>query len=136
MHSPSGDLPDTEIQWFEELVRLSRFLRSPEGCPWDRQQRAADFAGYAREEHDELIEAIASGDRADMAEEYGDVFFVLLATAAAAEEEGLFSLKEALAAAHAKMVRRHAHVFGETKAADADEAIDAWNRIKQEEKGR
>jgi len=69
-----------------------------------------------------------------MCEEFGDAFFVLLASAAAAEEEGLFTLRDALAMAHEKMVRRHDHVFGEVKAQTAEEATVAWNAAKAKEK--
>jgi uncharacterized protein YabN with tetrapyrrole methylase and pyrophosphatase domain len=74
------------------------------------------------------------GDAAHAREEFGDALFVLLAAAAAAEEEGLFELKDALALAHEKMVRRHEHVFGEVKAQTPEEATAAWNAVKAREK--
>jgi uncharacterized protein YabN with tetrapyrrole methylase and pyrophosphatase domain len=129
---PNGR-PDSEGEWFEALMRLARHLRGPDGCPWDRRQTAASFAGYAREEADELCEALASGDAGHSAEEFGDVFFVLLAAVVAAEDEGRFTLREALERAHEKMVRRHAHVFGDAKAQSPEDAIDSWNRIKERE---
>jgi len=126
--------PESELQWFEALISLARYLRTPEGCPWDREQTAANFAKYAVEESGEFAEACDSGDEAHMREEFGDAFFVLLASAAAAEEEGLFTLKEALVIAHEKMVRRHDHVFGEVKAKTSEEATQAWEAAKAKEK--
>ncbi|MBN2310018.1 MAG: hypothetical protein JXR94_13680 [Candidatus Hydrogenedentes bacterium] len=126
--------PSTETDWFEALTGLARYLRGPDGCPWDREQSMADFASYAREEADELVEAVASGDNSHIQEEFGDVLFVLLATAVAAEQEGRFSLREALDRAHQKMIRRHAHVFGGARAETPQDAVDAWNRVKQDEK--
>ena len=126
--------PETETEWFAALAALTRFLRSPEGCPWDREQTAVSFARYAGEESGEYVEALEGSDNAHAAEEFGDALFVLLSSAAAAEAEGRFTLKDALAAAHEKMVRRHAHVFDKTKAATSEEAVASWNRIKAEEK--
>lgn len=127
--------PEGEPEWFDALLRLARYLRTPEGCPWDREQGALAFARFAREESAELIEAIASGDLSHTEEEFGDVFFVLLATAAAAEEQGGFNLERALRSAHEKMIRRHEHVFGEHKARTPEEAVEMWNAMKAREKG-
>lgn len=124
----------SELDWFEALVKLARYLRTPEGCPWDREQSALDFAGYAKGEAEELIEALASGDDVHAAEEFGDTFFILLATLAAAEEEGTFKLEEALKLAHEKMIRRHEHVFGDLKADTPEAAVEAWERAKKLEK--
>lgn len=126
--------PKSEGGWFEALTALARYLRGPEGCPWDREQGAAKFAGYLQDETEELVEALASGDHEHAAEEFGDVFFTLLATAAAAEEEGRFNLEDALRGIHDKMIRRHEHVFGDAKAATPEEAIEVWNAVKAREK--
>ena len=125
--------PVSEQDWFKALMDLARYLRTPEGCPWDREQTAEDFAKYALGEAEELVEAFKSSGNPHIAEEFGDTFFVLLASAAAAEEEGRFSLKEALERAHEKMIRRHDHVFGETRAATPEEAIERWNAAKRKE---
>lgn len=124
----------SESDWFDALIALARYLRTPDGCPWDREQTALRFAEYAREEANELIEAFAGGAENAIEEEFGDTFFVLLASAAAAEEEGAFSLERALRLAHEKMIRRHDHVFGESKAGTPEEAIQRWNAIKAKEK--
>ena len=127
--------PETESEWFEALIALARYLRTPQGCPWDREQGAADFAGYLRDEVEELVEALNSGDDPHAREEFGDVFFSLLATAAAAEEEGRFRLDEALELIHEKMIRRHEHVFGDASAETAEDAIRIWEEVKRKEKG-
>jgi uncharacterized protein YabN with tetrapyrrole methylase and pyrophosphatase domain len=128
--------PTTEADWFQVLADLARYLRSPEGCPWDRKQTPRSFAAYAREEAGELIEAIDADDNENMAEEFGDTLFTLLASAVAAEAEGRFTLLEALEQAHEKMIRRHEHVFGENRAGTAEDAMDSWQRVKAEEKRR
>ena len=126
--------PENETEWLSALVALARYLRTPEGCPWDREQKTADFAGFLRGEVDELIEAAASNDDAHVREEFGDCLFTLLATAAAAEEEGRFTLEDALSEIHAKMIRRHEHVFGDAKAETAEDAVRVWEEAKRKEK--
>ena len=129
--------PTSEQECFDALILLARFLRAPEGCPWDREQSAQDFAKFALGEADEMIQAFSQGDNPHIAEEVGDTLFCLLASIAAAEEEGRFTLEDVLRGVHAKMIRRHEHVFGEVKAETAEEATEAWNKIKEEEaKGR
>ena len=126
--------PETESDWFEALIALARYLRTPEGCPWDREQGAADFARFLADEVREQVEALDSGDNRHAREEFGDVFFTLLATAAAAEEEGRFRLGDALENIHEKMIRRHEHVFGDATAETAEDAIRVWEEAKRKEK--
>ncbi len=126
--------PETESEWFEALIALARYLRSPEGCPWDREQGAAEFAGFLADEVREQVEALDSGDNEHAREEFGDVFFTLLATAAAAEEEGRFRLGDALAQIHEKMIRRHEHVFGDATAETAEDVVRVWEEAKRKEK--
>ncbi len=126
--------PASEAEWFQALAQLARFLRAPGGCPWDAERSAREFAGFAQEEMQELSEAFEEDDNAHIEEEFGDALFSLLASAAAAEEEGRFTLENALRGIHAKMIRRHAHVFGKNKAATAEDALRSWNQIKAEER--
>ena len=119
---------------FQHLYDIVKKLRAPDGCPWDREHTAAEFAADAGEEAAELIEAFGGGNNADIEEEWGDVLFVLLATAAAAEDEGRFTLRDAIEKAHDKMIRRHEHVFGDTKASSPDDAINRWNQVKARER--
>lgn len=128
--------PVTEAEWFEALINLARFLRGPNGCPWDREQSAKNFADYAREEAVELDEAFAKGDNPHIEEEFGDTLFCMLAMVAAAEVEGRFTFQHALERIHEKMIRRHDHVFGEKKASTPEEAVEMWNEIKAQEPGR
>ncbi|MCA1901623.1 MAG: nucleotide pyrophosphohydrolase [Candidatus Hydrogenedens sp.] len=119
---------------FEVLIELARYLRSPEGCPWDRKQTSLDFAKYANEECQEYIEALEKGNNSDINEEFGDVLFILIASAVAGESEGKINLLEALQCAHKKMIRRHEHVFGDKKAVTEEEAWNSWHKIKEAEK--
>jgi len=128
--------PENEAEWFATLAALARYLRSPQGCPWDQKQTAQSFASFVKEEIEELMEAFGSGDKAHIEEEFGDTLFCLIASAACAEAEGLFTLEGALTRIHEKMIRRHDHVFGDTEAATPEAAVDSWNRIKAEERRR
>ena len=127
--------PESESEWLEALVALARYLRSPEGCPWDREQKTGDFARFVQGEVDELIEAVDADDNAHAEEEFGDTIFTLLATAAAAEEEGRFRLEDALRGVHEKMIRRHEHVFGDVRADTVEEAVRVWDEAKRKERG-
>jgi uncharacterized protein YabN with tetrapyrrole methylase and pyrophosphatase domain len=126
--------PATEPEWFEALISLARYLRGPAGCPWDRVQGSVEFAGFLKGEAEELVEAAKATDDAHLAEEFGDTLFTLLATAAAAEEEGRFRLLDALRLAHQKMIRRHEHVFGDAKATTPEDAVRVWEEVKRRER--
>lgn len=128
--------PAHERDWHQALMNLARYLRSPEGCPWDQKQTALSFARFHVEESTEYVEALEGNDPRHMAEECGDALFTLLASVAAAEAEGLFTFEEMLQHAHEKMVRRHDHVFGPEKARTPEEAMEAWERSKAAERAR
>ena len=128
-------IPQSELEWLEALIALSRFLRSPEGCPWDRKQTAESFARFVHEEAGELVEAFHEGHTNEhIEEEWGDTLFTLLASLAAAETEGRFTLEHALRRTHEKMVRRHGHIFGTHTAESPEDVVEVWREIKQREK--
>jgi uncharacterized protein YabN with tetrapyrrole methylase and pyrophosphatase domain len=127
-------VPEKMTDWFEALVNLTQYLRGPDGCPWDQEHTGLEFTRDLEGEVSELAEAMASGNNDHAEEEFGDVFFILLAVAAAAEHEGRFNLHDALKRAHEKMIRRHDHVFGENRATTPEEAMESWHRMKREEK--
>jgi tetrapyrrole methylase family protein / MazG family protein len=128
------EMPETESSWFAALVNLARYLRSPDGCPWDRKQGASQFAAFTREESAELVEAFDKNSNADIEEEWGDTLFTLLASGVAAEQEGRFTLKKALERTHEKMIHRHGHIFGEYTATTPEDAMKVWEDIKLKEK--
>ena len=115
------------------LVELVRYLRSEDGCPWDRAQSAAGFARFAVDEAKEFCDATGSDDNEHAAEECGDCLFTIFAAIAAAEDEGRFTLADVIAYARDKLIRRHAHVFSDKKATTVQEAIDSWDKVKKNE---
>jgi len=121
---------------FNDLVELSKHLRSPEGCPWDREQKLETLRPYIIEEAYEVVQAIELKDKDDIIEELGDLFFQVIFASQIASEDGEFDIEEVMDRLHNKLVRRHPHVFGDEKAKDAEEAIKTWHRQKLKEKSR
>ncbi|MCK6529101.1 nucleoside triphosphate pyrophosphohydrolase [Myxococcota bacterium] len=118
---------------FDALVALMARLRGPDGCPWDREQDLETLKGYLLEETYEVLEAIDSGDRRRLREELGDLLLQIAFQSQIGAEEGAFDAYDVCRAIHAKMVRRHPHVFGDGSAAGAGEARANWERIKARE---
>ena len=117
-----------------ELLAITRQLRGDGGCLWDRQQTIASMTRYLKNEYNELVTAIASGDSANLCEELGDVMFVLVLIAQIAEEENLFSVDDVFIGIAEKLRRRHPHVFGSRRHLTMEELDEQWRRIKAEEK--
>ncbi|MDR5698828.1 MazG family protein [Agromyces aerolatus] len=119
-----------------ELVAMVARLRAPGGCPWDAEQTHESLVRYLVEECWELIDAIESGDRAEMIEELGDVLYqVLFHADIAAHTPGEdFDIDDVARHMTAKMVSRHPHVFGDREAATAADVVAFWEDLKATEK--
>ncbi len=109
-------------------------LRSPDGCPWDRQQTYATLGPMLIEEAYEVIEAAEAEDWNGLRDELGDLLFQIVFYGRIGAERGHFDLYQSIARVHEKMTRRHPHVFGEEKVADAAEALVKWEAIKAAER--
>ena len=122
---------------FQDLVALMARLRSPEGCPWDREQTYATLAPMLLEEAYEACEAVEEarqGRPADLCEELGDLLFQIVFYAQVAAERDEFTIDDVTGRIHAKMVRRHPHVFGDVVVRDNEELLRNWEALKAEEK--
>ena len=122
---------------FTDLVALMDRLRSPGGCPWDREQTYATLAPMLLEEAYEAFDALDEarlGRPDDLREELGDLLFQIAFFARVAAERGEFTIDDVIEQVHDKMVRRHPHVFGKTTAGDSTEVLRNWEAIKAEEK--
>jgi MazG family protein len=117
-----------------ELLAIMRRLRSPEGCPWDREQTFASIAPHTIEEAYEVADAIERGDMAHLQDELGDLLFQVVFHAQLAEEVGQFNFDGVAAAICAKLVRRHPHVFQGGPPLDASQTLVLWENIKAEER--
>lgn len=122
-----------EKKTFDDVVSLSRRLRAPGGCPWDREQTMESLRPYVLEEAYEVIQAIESGDADNLVEELGDFLFQVVFISQIAREEGKFDVGDVVTELCDKLVRRHPHVFGEKKAKNAREAVESWNSQKRKE---
>ena len=109
-------------------------LRGAQGCPWDREQDYDSLKGLLLEEAYEVIDAIQARDFAGLEDELGDLLFQVVFYARLAEEEGRFDIDGVIQHVHAKLVRRHPHVFGEVHAGNADEALKSWLKVKDQER--
>src|SRR5437016_4790375 len=121
-------------EWFEKLVAVQARLRAPNGCPWDREQTHESLRTYLIEEAYEVLEALESGNDAKFAEEMGDLLLQIVFHSQIAREEGRFTVSEVIREIHDKMIRRHPHVFGKTRAKDSTEVLRNWEQIKAEER--
>ena len=130
----SKQKPLSPGEWFEKLVAVQARLRAPNGCPWDREQTHQSLRTYLIEEAYEVLEALESGNDAKFAEEMGDLLLQIVFHSQIAREEGRFTVAEVIREIHDKMIRRHPHVFGKTRAKDSAEVLRNWEQIKAEER--
>jgi nucleoside triphosphate diphosphatase len=117
-----------------KLVELMAHLRGPEGCPWDREQDYDSVKGLLLEETYEVIDAVNARDFAALQEELGDLLFQVVFYSRLAEEENRFNIDDVIEQIHAKLIRRHPHVFGEVRARNAEEALKSWLAVKEQER--
>ena len=115
----------------KRLLDIIQKLRSPEGCLWDKKQRKEDSVKYLLEETYELIDALDSGSPQALREEMGDVLFQILFLARIAEEAGEFNISDVMEYVAEKMIRRHPHVFGDTKVKNIEDIKANWEDIKK-----
>jgi tetrapyrrole methylase family protein/MazG family protein len=117
-----------------DLLKVMAKLRSPKGCPWDREQSHLTLRRHAIEEVYELIDAIEACDDHEMAEELGDLLLQVVFHCQLARERGAFDFEKVTRHLVDKLIRRHPHVFGTTKVKDVDEVWANWEKIKRAEK--
>lgn len=119
---------------FQELVRIIAVLRSPDGCPWDREQTHASLAPHMIEEAYEAVAAIEAADPEALADELGDVLLQVVLNAQIGADDGTFTIDDVIASIISKIRRRHPHVFGEVHVETAEEVTRNWDAIKRGEK--
>jgi len=121
---------------FEEFVQIIARLRAPDGCPWDRAQTPQTLRRYLLEETYEALEAIDLDAPQRLKEELGDVLLQIVLQSQIATESGQFTIDDVIAHIHAKMIRRHPHVFGALQGATVAEIEANWEIIKRAEKSQ
>jgi MazG family protein len=123
-----------KVPAINDLLKVMAKLRSPKGCPWDREQTHLSLRRHAIEEVYELIDAIESRDDHEMAEELGDLLLQVIFHCQMASERGAFDFEKVCRLLVEKLIRRHPHVFGKTKVKNVDEVWVNWEKIKRAEK--
>lgn len=133
---------DTAAERFARLVQVMETLRSPEGCPWDREQTLSSLRPYVLEETYELLDALDRGDVAALREELGDFLFEAVFLAQIAHEGGHFSIADSIQAITDKLIRRHPHVFTADgiplaearERITAGQVVEKWEDLKARER--
>ncbi|MBW3540015.1 MAG: nucleoside triphosphate pyrophosphohydrolase [Planctomycetes bacterium] len=136
--APPGTPPDPARmpQVFQRFCEVVAKLRSPEGCPWDRQQTLETIKPYTLEECYELLEAIDAGDDQAICEELGDLLLQVVLDAQIAADEGRFDLIEVVEGITQKMIERHPHVFASATVDSVSDVRSHWESAKAREKQR
>jgi tetrapyrrole methylase family protein/MazG family protein len=129
-------LSKDQIAGLRQLVEVVELLRSPNGCPWDREQTHASLRTTLLEEAYEVLEAMDEKSVPKLREELGDLLLQVLMQAVIAEQAGEFDLGDVADTIREKLVRRHPHVFADVKVTGADEVVRNWEALKAAEYGR
>jgi len=120
---------------FEELVDIVNRLRSPGGCPWDREQTLETVKPCVIEETYEVVDAIDAQDMDELRGELGDLLLQIVFQSQLAKEDASFDIKDVIEGISAKLIRRHPHVFGDAHVDTSGEVLHRWEQIKRTEKG-
>ena len=123
----------SEIQ---KLIETTAKLRSPEGCPWDREQTHQSLKKYLIEETYEVLSAIEEGSAEDILEELGDLLFQICLHSQIKAEQNIFDFEAVAKRVNDKMILRHPHVFDPTASTieSSKDVVDQWEKIKAQEK--
>jgi ATP diphosphatase len=135
--APPTSTPGAEL---ERLVEILQRLRSPGGCPWDREQTLATLSPFVLEEAHEVVDAIDRGDIETLRDEIGDLIFEGAFLAQLCAEDGSFTVADSLRHVNEKLIRRHPHVFASTSGpaagavTSAGQVVEQWESIKARER--
>lgn len=130
------DFQCKEFYDYQDLLRIMELLRSPGGCPWDREQTHESIRRNFLEETCEAVEAIDNGDKAGLCEELGDVLMQVVFHAQIEQEAGGFTMADVINGVCQKLVYRHPHVFAQVHAETSEEVLANWEVLKRKEKGQ
>ncbi|RPD46378.1 nucleoside triphosphate pyrophosphohydrolase [Hymenobacter sediminis] len=122
-----------QLEAFGRLLDVLDRLRAE--CPWDKKQTLESLRHLTIEETYELSDAIIRGNLPDLKKELGDVMLHLTFYAKIASEQGAFDIADVLNAQCEKLIFRHPHIYGDTKAESEDDVKRNWEQLKLQEKG-
>ncbi len=118
----------------DELLEIMAFLRSDEGCAWDRAQNHESIRKNVLEEAYEVVETIDNNDMEGLCEELGDLLMQVVFHAQMAKEAGTFEFNDVVTGICRKLIRRHTHLFGADRAETPDAVLNNWEKNKQKER--
>lgn len=118
----------------EQLIKTIAILRSPEGCPWDREQNHKSLRENFLQETYEALDAIDKENDNNLKEELGDVLLQVVLHSQIACEDNRFNIEDVAKTINDKLIRRHPHVFSDVKVKDSNEVTINWEKIKRQEK--
>lgn len=136
VYVPASEDESLRIRSFQRLHEIVSILRSPGGCPWDREQTHESLRKNLIEETYEVLETIDDDDPDHMREELGDLLLQIMLHSQMEEETGTFNVYDVIQELNEKLIYRHPHVFGDLSAEDAEAALNNWEAMKAEEKKR
>ncbi len=136
LYVPSCTYEQRSRHDFEDVMRIVRRLRAPNGCPWDREQTHVSLKNALLEECYELIDAIDEADDAHICEEMGDVLLQFALHAAIGEEQCAFTARDACTDLVEKLIYRHPHVFGTVRVGGSDEVLKNWDALKMAQRNQ
>jgi tetrapyrrole methylase family protein/MazG family protein len=123
--------PGKDTHTFSGLVSVTRTLRAPGGCPWDREQTHDSLKSHLLEETYEVIEALDEHDYDKLRGELGDLLFQVMIHSQVAAEVGNFDVTDVITAINEKLIRRHPHVFGDIELSTSSAVLERWETMKQ-----
>ena len=127
-------MPQKYIDEFADLVNIIAKLRGPDGCPWDKKQTHLSLREFLLQESYEVLEALDEEDGKKLCQELGDLLLQIILHARIASENREFELADVLHNINAKLIRRHPHIFGDSKVTSAEEVSHNWEEIKKAER--
>ncbi len=132
----TSEIDEVTGREFIKLVEIMRTLRSPQGCPWDREQTHESLRPYLMEETYEVLDSIDGGRYGELKTELGDLLLHIIFHSQLAAESGSFTIAEVLQGINDKLIRRHPHVFGDGQLENSTQVHQQWERLKLKEKER
>ena len=136
LYVPALPFEQKQTYGYEDLLRVLRRLRAPDGCPWDREQTHESLKKDLREECYELMDAIDEGNDEHIVEECGDVLMNILFHPLIGEEQGRYDDRDVTTEVVRKLIYRHPHVFGAVRVSSSEEVLKNWDALKEKEKGQ
>ncbi|MCD8025861.1 MAG: nucleoside triphosphate pyrophosphohydrolase [Clostridiales bacterium] len=130
------DFKEKQNYNFDDLIEIVKILRSPEGCPWDREQTHKSIRSNFIEETYEAVEAIDTDDLDLLKEELGDVLLQVALHSEIESEKGNFTVDDVCDGICKKLIIRHPHVFGNVDADTTDKVLKNWDAIKMRTKSQ